>query len=189
MTRPRTCPVADQEGFVSYERLREDARHLALDAFVRAYPRPALRAQDTGEDSSAIRRFIGTLDRGVHRHVQRWTQRVDDGGYLRYLDKAAFVTKRPGTPFPKVVSIGRAPANDIVLTVGTISKVHGYFFEEPDGWYFTDPGSTNGTRLEGRRLTPNVKARLEDGSTLRFGQETTLRFLLPPSLWEQARTD
>ncbi|MEM8932583.1 MAG: FHA domain-containing protein [Acidobacteriota bacterium] len=155
---------------------------MAVDAFVRTYPCPALRVVPP-EVPSGLRSFFDNLDRGV----QKWaTQRVDDGGFLRYLEKAAFVTKRHERVAPRV-SIGRAQSNDIVMTIGTVSKTHGYFTDEPTGWHFVDPYSTNGSWVGGHRLGHRQPIRLEDGCLIRFGQGTTLQFLLPPSLWEVAR--
>ena len=49
-----------------------------------------------------------------------------------------------------------------------ISGTHGRFSRENGGWTVTDLGSTNGTFLNGKRLTANVPAPLKKGDRLRI---------------------
>jgi len=78
-----------------------------------------------------------------------------------------------------LVNIGRIdPDNadsvrpdDIVLSesytaVTRVSKPHGRFVHEKDGWYIEDCGSTGGTQLNNRKLEKNVKEQLRDGDLI-----------------------
>jgi FHA domain len=61
--------------------------------------------------------------------------------------------------------------DDIVLSEGytavtRISKPHGRFIHENDGWYIEDCGSTGGTRINHKRLEKNTKIKVHDGDLI-----------------------
>ncbi|HEX3695231.1 MAG TPA: FHA domain-containing protein [Polyangia bacterium] len=67
------------------------------------------------------------------------------------------------------VRIGRNQLNDISLQDPFVSEWHGIIrFDQKSLAYF-DLGSTNGTVLEGKRLTKNVAMELSDSSRLQLG--------------------
>src|SRR5438874_10684120 len=72
------------------------------------------------------------------------------------------VTEKGGTPkrmeFDKdEVTVGRVPGNDIVLPKGNVSKRHSQVFRREGRFFVADLKSTNGTYLNGRRITtPSV---------------------------------
>lgn len=68
------------------------------------------------------------------------------------------------------VSIGRAPNNQLVLTDTQVSGYHAEIRPEGEGYCIVDLGSTNGTFVNGYRLTPNVPRTLNPNDNLRFGQ-------------------
>ncbi len=105
----------------------------------------------------------------------------------RYHGRATFVAKRPGNPFPNMVSIGRATSNDIVIALETISKLHGYFLRENDAWYYTDYQSTNGTVINDKRVEKGEKRLVQDGDRMELGLDIGAVFLLPRSLYERVR--
>lgn len=171
-------PDVNTDGFINVTRLQKQAMLMSLDSFTEAFPLPALRSVDPSDSSTGIRRLLPAKDDGV----QLLTQMVDGVEGLRYLGKLAFVTKRPGNPYPHLISIGRSKTNDITVAVSSVSKVHGYFVHDEDGWKFTDHGSTNGSRLNKKRLGRNEKVLLSDGAVLQLGADTTFQFHLPESL-------
>jgi hypothetical protein len=71
-------------------------------------------------------------------------------------------------PLP-VVTVGRAPACEVVVDDDSVSDRHARLAYEAGGWSVTDLGSTNGTAVEGTRLEPNVAAPLPFGAALRLG--------------------
>lgn len=108
---------------------------------------------------------------------------VTGGDPSRYRGKLAPLRKRPGNPFPNVISIGRALSCDVVLALATVSKLQGYFRVQPGGdWSFLDQRSLNGTLLNGERLEPNRLYPLSDGDELSIAEELVLTFVLPQSL-------
>ncbi len=51
-----------------------------------------------------------------------------------------------------------------------VSRRHALIHREEDGYYITDLNSTNGTRINGRRLLPNTPCRLSSGDIVRLGR-------------------
>ena len=84
---------------------------------------------------------------------------------LRASDAEAPVFRmRPGA----VKTIGRARGADFVLDVPLVSRVHCRLTADDDGIDVEDLKSTNGTFVNGTRLSP--RARLRPGDRLRVGR-------------------
>ncbi|MCO5166093.1 MAG: FHA domain-containing protein [Planctomycetes bacterium] len=90
-------------------------------------------------------------------------------------------------PFAHMVTLGRAPNNDVVLGHAAVSKFHAYLRREDQGWVLVDAGSLNGTWRNGERLAPQRGARLVDGDELRLGEGVFLRYLDPAGLYRHLR--
>jgi pSer/pThr/pTyr-binding forkhead associated (FHA) protein len=71
-----------------------------------------------------------------------------------------------------VVNIGRGDYNDVVIADPSVSTMHAKLQRREAIWILTDLGSTNGTYVEGERLTGEVP--LTPGTTLRFGDVSAL---------------
>jgi pSer/pThr/pTyr-binding forkhead associated (FHA) protein len=71
-----------------------------------------------------------------------------------------------------VVNIGRADFNDIVLADPSVSTSHAKLQRRDDVWVLSDLGSTNGTSVDGERLTGEVA--LAPGATVQFGEVAVL---------------
>jgi hypothetical protein len=67
-------------------------------------------------------------------------------------------------------TIGRDAACDLVLYDMTVSRTHAGLRREAGGWLLSDAGSTNGTRLNGWRVTEPVPLRA--GDRVSFGSMT-----------------
>lgn len=75
--------------------------------------------------------------------------------------------------------IGRAdpaqqlqPAVDLTPDSGKelgVSRLHAFIQRTPQGLFLIDLGSTNGTRLNGRRLAPDLPQRLQSGDEIHLG--------------------
>jgi hypothetical protein len=70
----------------------------------------------------------------------------------------------------KTFTIGRDAACDLVLSDITVSRSHAGLRRDDGGWLLTDVGSTNGTRINGWRVTEPVPLRAGDEVT--FGRLT-----------------
>jgi pSer/pThr/pTyr-binding forkhead associated (FHA) protein len=71
-----------------------------------------------------------------------------------------------------VVNIGRADFNDIVISDPSVSTSHAKLQRRDDIWMLSDLGSTNGTFVEGERLSGEVP--LGPGTTVKFGEVAVL---------------
>lgn len=106
-------------------------------------------------------------------------------------DAAALLKKieGPGDDIPLlegVTSLGRRPENTIVIgTDAYLSGRHAEFKVDATGVFLTDVGSTNGTKLNGQKLTPQQPQILVEGDVVELGQ-TQYRFtpLAPEPLAE-----
>ncbi|MCP4898085.1 MAG: FHA domain-containing protein [bacterium] len=82
------------------------------------------------------------------------------------------------------VTVGRTSINDIVLDGESISKFHAFFKIELGGSYsLCDPGSTNGTRVNGLPLEKDSPYPLKGGETITFGDSYEGTFHNPASLF------
>lgn len=75
------------------------------------------------------------------------------------------------------VSRGLEPEIDLTgpPTDPGISRLHAVLFAEPDGsWTILDPGSENGTLVNGRELTAEVRLPLHDGDRIHLGAWTVI---------------
>lgn len=89
----------------------------------------------------------------------------------------------PGSnPFGQMITLGRARNNDLVLLHPSVSKFHAWFSQEGGTWTVTDAGSSNGTWLDGQRLTARQSHRLRAGATLVLADALRVQFLLPEDL-------
>ncbi|MDD5368352.1 MAG: FHA domain-containing protein [Anaerolineaceae bacterium] len=83
----------------------------------------------------------------------------------------------PGKVFPlekKEIFIGRDLTNDIVINDAEISRRHARLVQQAEGFVLEDLGSTNGSFVNGQRLTtPYV---LQPNETVTFGENVTLAY-------------
>ncbi len=79
-------------------------------------------------------------------------------------------------PGPHPLSIGRAPGSVLRLSDITVSRFHAQLSASGSGWSLRDLGSSNGTWVNGRRVTG--KSPVHPGDQVRFGQ-TAFRLTAP----------
>jgi pSer/pThr/pTyr-binding forkhead associated (FHA) protein len=71
-----------------------------------------------------------------------------------------------------VINIGRADYNDVVIADPSVSTAHAKLQRREAIWILTDLGSTNGTFVEGEKVTGETP--LSPGTILQFGDITAL---------------
>ncbi|MEU2247176.1 DUF1707 and FHA domain-containing protein [Streptomyces sp. NPDC019224] len=71
-------------------------------------------------------------------------------------------------PSPHPLLIGRDPGNGLRLTHETVSRTHAELTAHGDRWLLRDLGSTNGTCVNGQRVTGTVPVR--EGDQVSFGR-------------------
>ena len=67
------------------------------------------------------------------------------------------------------IAIGRDPGCQVVVPDSDVSRRHCEIVERKGGWYVRDLGSTNGTRVSGRRAGPQADTPIRSGDHLRVG--------------------
>lgn len=82
-------------------------------------------------------------------------------------------------------TVGRDASCDVVIHQKTLSRVHAKIAFQQDAYFIEDNGSTNGTFLNGRRLT--AKAQLNDGDRIDL-HDVPLVFFLSDQLEDDEST-
>lgn len=83
--------------------------------------------------------------------------------------------------------IGRDPRNDVVIGHPQVSRRHALIIQQGDGWLVEDLNSTNGTFINGRRITgPRL---LAAGDTVELGEAVVLTYRDPASASNDAVSD
>lgn len=96
----------------------------------------------------------------------------------------ARITKRDGTsetpltfkPGGRRLNVGRVADNDLSLNDTSVSKIHATLLLNSEGTLMVaDTGSTNGTFINGRRISYGEARQIEDGDVVGFG-DVEVRF-------------
>jgi diguanylate cyclase (GGDEF)-like protein len=86
--------------------------------------------------------------------------------------------------------IGRAPENTVQLLDGSVSRHHAAIgTDATDAVWLTDLASTNGTYLNGKRLTPHVAYPVQDGDRIQFGSTVIVKYVRLDPCDEQFQRD
>jgi hypothetical protein len=109
----------------------------------------------------AAKRALSTGPRDARSKTQAW---------LIATDGSSFQLNR------EVTTVGKSSKNDIQITTdNTVSRVHLRIQEKNGAYILHDLGSTNGTRLNGRRVAEPVP--LEEDDVIELGDNTRLTFI------------
>lgn len=90
---------------------------------------------------------------------------LDDGASYPFFDRIEIGRYRPG----------REAAGHLLLNDPTVSSRHCILTQDPDGRCHARDVSRNGTRMDGRRLSPNLQTEIHVGQTLSIGRQLTFR--------------
>ncbi|MCO5169934.1 MAG: DUF4388 domain-containing protein [Planctomycetes bacterium] len=108
--------------------------------------------------------------------VTRWERPVD--GRTSLLGRCALVRARAGGD---VVTVGRIGA-DICLPLPTVSKRHLLLERRHGRWSVSDAGSSNGTRVAGKKVRWGETVALADGDIIGVADHVWLQLMLPDAL-------
>lgn len=97
------------------------------------------------------------------------------------------ITKDSANAFGMMITMGRAPNNDLIIPDKRVSKFHAYFRELGGKWSVTDANSTNGTKVDGEKVAPNTSRALVSGCSLELSGAIPVRFLEPSELYAHMR--
>jgi pSer/pThr/pTyr-binding forkhead associated (FHA) protein len=67
------------------------------------------------------------------------------------------------------INVGRGAAADVCIPDRTVSELHATVQLRGDDWLLVDAGSTNGTKLNGQRLTGDRPRKLRDADSIELG--------------------
>ena len=103
--------------------------------------------------------------------MQRQTKSIE-AVLIRNFNGEMYKIAQSGTDIGTMDSYG-----SIVIKNSSISRCHASFALTDDGVYITDNNSTNGTFVEGIRISPGIKTKLLDGSLITLGNENFQIFI------------
>ena len=90
------------------------------------------------------------------------------------LSLVVYALRRNGRSASHLITLGRAPDNDVVVPDVSISRFHAFVKQGADGrWLMQDAGSTNGTTVNGHsvpRQGHGPPVELSPGDDVRLGQ-------------------
>ena len=79
---------------------------------------------------------------------------------------------------PERFAIGRSQGSDLRLTNSAVSRTHASIVGKNQSYYLCDEGSMLGTYLNGRRISPQKKYRVEEGDQIGIGHSEVFEFCL-----------
>jgi len=91
--------------------------------------------------------------------------------------------KKLGTPFVDLITLGRTEGNDIMIEDISVSRFQAFFRRRYGRWFVCDAGSSNGTRVNGKRLQSRTEAEVVSHTKLHFGA-VEYRFHTADSLYD-----
>lgn len=72
----------------------------------------------------------------------------------------------------RTTRVGRADECDVILRYNNVSSLHCELTQLEGYWYVRDLNSTNGVKMNGRRLAPGMACRVDPGSELSIGNHS-----------------
>lgn len=133
-------------------------RRMDLALAARRSEELAVLTADLDTDGRWARRVFGAVGR-----ASAFSARLRRAWQIERLPK--LLLPDPG---PAPLRIGRDPMNGLRLSDDTVSRLHAELMMQGGRWILRDLGSTNGTTVNGRRVTGTVVVR--DGDMVSFGQ-------------------
>jgi hypothetical protein len=92
--------------------------------------------------------------------------------------------KRSKEVLGDAISLGRSGDQDILIDHDAVSKHHCDFLLSADDVRIADANSTNGTFVNGTRLTPRASVPLKPGDRIGFGEVLVFYFFPAPELYD-----
>jgi hypothetical protein len=103
------------------------------------------------------------------------------------IGRVVLAVKKTQSSYPSMITVGRAPNNDLVIQDGLVSKFHAWFRVTDGQASVADAGSANGTRVNDLLLVANAEPTpLAPGDKVTFGV-TAFRFVDAAGAWAALR--
>jgi len=100
------------------------------------------------------------------------------GGLAQLTSTSALIAPVSFELGPGETLCGRAPDNPLVVPHSSVSWQHARLTHAAEGWTLTDLQSTNGTLLNGTKITAEIATPLTDGDTVQLGK-VAFKFSVP----------
>ena len=142
-------------------------------AFVRAYPHPWLLRESKPRSPA---------------HASGATLLMPATSALSTEGMALAIALEPARTGAMQVTLGRGHACDVELEDGTLSQLHCVFLKSLDGWHVEDLGSTNGTWVDGTRLSARQPVPVADGTPIQAAA-VKLTFHDSSGLWRRLEAE
>lgn len=127
---------------------------------------------------------VGSPDEPTTFATMRFTPRAETKSTARDTTMIIPVRKRrDSNAFAMMITLGRAPNNDLVIPDQRVSKFHAYFRKLGQQWMINDANSMNGTWVDGQPIPSDRSAALKSGATIRLAETLEMIFLEPGELF------
>jgi hypothetical protein len=179
--------MVNSAGRVGLTVLQQMARTLSADDFNHLVHQPVLAG--SGIHLGTLAAHSGHGSHGMNRTIL--FEPIEDGEDAVSASEGLKMAIYPlikgehATSTAKVFSIGRIDGNDFIMPDYAISKKHALIETRNGVYLLRDLGSTNGTRLNGRRLQ-NKAVDIHDRDIISFARYE-FSFLSPASLYGMLR--
>ena len=124
------------------------------DEFAAKHPKPFLILYIDKTEADEAWSFKTTTISSKRINIARM---LDEDGVSLSKDAARYrvfpMVKTAGNPWPERISVGRAKDAGVRMVSGGVSRRHAIFELRESVWYVKDLGSSNGTYLNGDRIT------------------------------------
>jgi hypothetical protein len=167
--------VAEVAGKTRYKRLAHylsTFEDLSWPEFFTAFPNGFLiEKSERFLDKNVMFQFLTDVmeDEQVLRQLKNGTVRT-----AVLSARVIEIAKRKDITEPNMITIGRSPDNDIVVYNKMVSRRHAYLLlnHREKRCSLIDIGSTNGTFLNGTKITPHEEYHLAEADEISIGPET-----------------
>jgi hypothetical protein len=173
-------------GRVSLASLRKLAQEHEVNAFTQFVRRPVLvgSAIKSGVISSSVANTDTLNTTQIFEPSRSQGVSISASESLKHAIYPMVKGEYPATP-RGAFYIGRINGNDMIMPDYAISKRHAIIDIEDGAYYIRDTGSTNGTKLNGSRLSKKP-TQLRDKDVVSFARYE-FTFLYPKSLYKMLR--
>ena len=182
----RIAKMLSASGRVSLASLRKLAEEHELEAFAKYVQRPMLvgSAIKSGTISSAGTSSDTLNTTQIFEPSKSQGASISASESLKHAIYPLVKGEYPATPRGSFY-IGRINGNDMIMPDYAISKRHAIIDIEDGAYYIRDTGSTNGTKLNGSRLSKKP-TQIRDKDVVSFARYE-FTFLYPVSLYKMLR--
>jgi hypothetical protein len=149
---------------------------LGPEEFLATYPHALLLESYLAPSSRTKLGRVETIAELDINDLDSQTESHENGPLLQA--RVIPLEKRDKSSSERMLFVGRSPNNDIVVLNKMVSKLHAYFCQVPGSEIIqlVDMNSTNGTFINGKKISPSVKMNLEDEDVISFGPETRMAY-------------